>query len=354
MYKWQGEKYLKNELTGFLDFRLNRPIEQWEKAILIFAREWLDGSKQIFEVQTSGSTGKPKKILLTRKQMQDSAKATGSFLKLNSNDSALLVLPAEFIAGKMMIVRALELGLDLYYYPPQISVIEKINRSFDFAAFIPLQIQYAIDSGYKEKLNLIGRSIIGGTSIPEKYSQHLQNLKSEFFATYGMTETITHVAMKDLKKKDSYYTALPGIEFSVNNDQCLLIKSDRLPERITHTNDIVRLISKTEFEIKGRSDHIINSGGLKIFPEELEERIQKIIDKEVFIGYQNDEKLGQSVVLVVEDSELDEKLILDRLSVEISKNKLPKSLYALSSFYRTENHKIDRFKMQNWIANKSE
>lgn len=353
MYYWQGKKYTKRNLKDLFNIRLNESLTNWERVILAFAQEWLDESKQIFEVQTSGSTGKPKKIRLTRKQMQESAQATRDFLGLKPGNSVLLVLPAEFIAGKMMIVRALELGLDLYYYPPQVSVIEEVDRTFDFAALIPLQIQYAIDSGHTKKLDLIRQTIIGGASLSEKYVQQLQDRQSTFFATYGMTETITHVAMKDLKEKNSKYEALPGIKFSVDENQCLKIHSNRLANAITHTNDIVGLESDTKFTIKGRLDNVINSGGLKIFPEELEGVIQKAIAQEAFIGYRDDEKLGQAVVLVLEEAELNEKEVLNQISVLIPSNKLPKKILSIPSFFRTKNHKTDRRKMQNWITENS-
>jgi len=349
MYWWQGKKYHRESLVNHLQKRLSDKIEKWESNILSFAIDWLDEHIQSFEVKTSGSTGKPKLISLSRLHMKESARATADYFGLSNGDTALLVLPADFIAGKMMIVRALEIGLDLYYYPPQVSVINHINRDFDFGAFIPLQIQYAIDSGQVEKLAYIATSIIGGASLSQTYIDTLQNLHSKFYATYGMTETITHVAMKNLKESDACFEALPGIKFSVDKNQCLQIKSKRLPEFVTSTNDIVKLISESTFELKGRLDHIINSGGLKIIPEEIEEHIKSILQKEVFIGFQKDEKLGQKLVMVWEENGLNESEIIKMLSAKIDRKYLPKKVLNISSFIRTENQKIDRKKMQDWI-----
>lgn len=354
MYWWQGETYHRDHLVEHLQNRLIENMEKWERSILRFALDWLDEQKNNFQVKTSGSTGSPKIINLSRKQMKKSAQATASYLGLSKGKSALLVLPADFIAGKMMIVRALETGLDFYYYPPRVSVIDDLDRDFDFAAFIPLQIQYAIDSGQMGKLNRIKNSIVGGAALTPKYEKKIKQLKTRFFATYGMTETITHVAMKDLKSDESYFSALPGIRFSVDKNHCLQINSTRFTPATIQTNDVVELISEKAFKLKGRFDNIINSGALKIIPEELEERIQTILEQEVMIAYQKDEKLGQKVVMLMEENKLNESEIFEKLSGQIEKNQLPKKIFSVSQFIRTENKKINRKKMQDWVLEMSD
>lgn len=354
MFYWQGHKYYKESLIESLKNRLLTKLEKWERSILEFALEWLNEQNDEFQVKTSGSTGSPKLISLKREQMIESARSTASYLGLNRGNSALLALPADFIAGKMMIVRALELGLDLHYFSPQVSVIESIDQTFDFAAFIPLQIQYAFDSGQAEKLNQFKTSIIGGAALNQYYVKKLKKMNGDFFATYGMTETITHVAMRDLKSNMDLYSALPGIQFSIDGNHCLEIKSDRLPQPIIYTNDLVELISEKSFVLKGRMDHIINSGGLKIIPEELEETISIIIKKEVFVGFQNDFILGQKVILVAEGEKGDVPLIFTMLKGKIPKNQMPKNILFISDFFRTKNQKINRRKMQDWLLNQSD
>jgi O-succinylbenzoic acid--CoA ligase len=353
MIYWRGKAYEKAILQEFLHNQLNENPEEWERRILEFALEWLDENRQFFEVKTSGSTGAPKLIQLSRTQMTESALATQRYLNLKKGDSALLVLPAEFIAGKMMIVRAFVLGLDLYYLPPQIAVLENLARPYDFTAVIPLQLQHILDSGQQEKLQYLEKTIIGGAALSNHYISDLRKSKKQYWATYGMTETITHIAMKSLSRDESVYEALPGISFSQDAEGCLIIHSERLPEKQTHTTDLVNLISDFSFEYKGRKDHMINSGALKIIPEEIEEIAQKALEQEVFAGYQLDEKLGQKVVLVLQFGELDKSEILRRLAVELPKNRLPKEVLFIKDFIKTENHKIKRSAMQNWIFNNS-
>lgn len=354
-FYWQGKTYYKDELISYLQNCSQEEREDWEMDIFLFALDWLNENYHSFLVKTSGSTGKPKMISLSREQMKLSASATRDFLELKKGDRALLALPASFIAGKMMIVRALEYKLDLYYYPPQVSVVENIENEFDFAAFIPLQLQYAFDHQLEYKLSDIRKMIIGGASLSSRYLAAVSNLPGKVFATYGMTETITHIAMRDLKNHNEFFNALPGIRFSVSEQKCLQIKSDRLPESIIQTNDVVDLISDNQFILKGRLDSVINSGGLKIYPEQLEESIEKILHREVFIGFLNDEYLGQKLVMVLEkkQNELNKQEIFPLLINKIEKNKIPKQLLFISSFLRTENQKINRKAMQNWIQSQS-
>jgi O-succinylbenzoic acid--CoA ligase len=352
MILWQGISYSKEEFIRLLEIQLTEnSIEEWERSIFHFTLEWLDERNELFEVKTSGSTGKPKRIQLTRQQMIGSALATQTFLDLKPGDKALLVLPAQFIAGKMMIVRALEIGMDLYFYPPQVSVLEEVKRPFDFAALIPLQVQYALNKGLVSHLNGLKKMIIGGAALHPKYIAQLQTIETQIYATYGMTETITHVAMRDLKDSQSSYHALPGILFDVDENNCLQIFSDRLPQKNIQTNDVVKLLSEKSFLLMGRSDFIINSGGLKIQIEEVENKISTILDKEfVLVGIQ-DENLGQALVLVIQGAShsFNEQSLFEEMKNILPKNHLPKKIYYVDQLPRTANHKFDRLAISNML-----
>ncbi|NOR87622.1 MAG: AMP-binding protein, partial [Bacteroidales bacterium] len=190
---WKGKTYSPMQFRDYLSEKLLEiDMEEWERDIFSFGWEWMNDQKQEFEIQTSGSTSKPKIILHSREAMINRALATGKALQLQVGDSALLCLPAKYIAGKMMIVRALVLGLNLYYEQSNIPIIETVNRTYDFCALIPLQIQYAIDHHLEKKLNQLHTIIVGGAKLAEEYIEPLNKLKNKVFATYGMTETITH------------------------------------------------------------------------------------------------------------------------------------------------------------------
>jgi O-succinylbenzoic acid--CoA ligase len=350
---WQGKKYAKLGLVSFLETQLSHSPPEFEREIFSFALEWLNEKQQYFTVKTSGSTGAPKEIQLERQQMRQSAQATGAFLDLQPGDSCLLVLPAGFIAGKMMIVRALELGLDFYYLEPKINILSQIQRNYDFVAVIPPQVEFLIRQNELEQLNRFKKVIVGGASLSESGKSQLEPLQACFYATYGMTETITHIAMQALNgpEKLELFQCLPGVRVELNAQGCLVILGDRLPEKRLETSDLAQLDSFGRFRILGRTDHVINSGGLKISPEIWEEKLKRELPFEVMLSYINHDFLGQKLVLLVETKETPEttetlQILINQL---FSPKYSPKHIVYLPSFFRTFNGKPDRLACQKWL-----
>lgn len=343
---WQGHAYTKVQLEEHLQLQCAQNREAWEKELLLFTLEWLDEKKEEFQVSTSGSTGNAKQITLSREQMILSALATGAYLDLKAGDKALLTLPARFVAGKMMIVRALVLGLDLYYLSPQVKVLDGLEQAFQFCALIPLQLQYAMDHQGVENIEKIEKIIIGGAPLSQDDIARTRTVKSQIWATYGMTETITHIAMKKLNGNDASgcYSCLPGINVDSDEQDRLRIYSDRLPLKVTRTNDRVHLISDSAFEVLGRADFVINSGGLKIQPEEIEEKLRSLFEVALMIGYRADEALGQKLVLMLEGQETQVDLVQigHQMRALLPKNWIPKEIVFVEELFRTENQKLDR------------
>lgn len=342
---WRGQAFSVPALRSLLKTDLDR-VKDWERAVFSFTLEWLDEEKEEFIIQTSGSTGTAKQIVLTRKQMVLSAQATGNYLGLQAGNKTLLALPAQFIAGKMMIVRALVLGLDIHCLAPKLHVLEHIDQEFDFCALIPLQIQYAIDHQLIHQIEKLGKVIIGGAPLSKSYQEKIKDLSSKLYATYGMTETITHIAMKRLNGPNTseYYQSLPGISVEKDSEDCLMILSERLPSKITHTNDRVHLISDREFEVLGRVDFVINSGGLKIQPEEIEEKLRSLLNHEFMIGSKADLMLGHKLVLIIEaqEAQVNQQALFQEMKRLLPKNKIPKEVLFVPELFRTKNHKLDR------------
>ena len=354
--KWFGDIYSKSDFLSFLKKEKQRNLEEWELEILNFSFEWLDEKNKFFLVATSGSTGKPKSISISRYEMINSALATADYLKLKEGQSSLLILPAQFIAGKMMIVRALILGLDFYYLEPKTDILLQIDRKYDFCAAIPLQIQKVLNSNVPEKLDLFTEVIIGGAALANEDIVKLKDFSTHFYATYGMTETITHIAMKPLNgsRASKSYQCLPGISIDQDDRDCLRIYSQRLPQEITMTNDRVELINEKEFLLLGRVDAVINSGGLKIQAEQLEELIKENLNLEIMIGYREDKTLGQKLVLLLEGQaeEFDKQELQEKLTKILAKNKVPKEILFIPKLFKTPNQKLNRTQNQTWISNK--
>lgn len=324
--------------------------ETGDENIRSFLAEWWD-EKEHITVQTSGSTGIPKKIQLEKAKMLNSAKMTIDYFKLNAGTKALLCLPAQFIAGKMMLVRAIAGSWKLTAVNPDANPLRSFQdeENFDFAAMTPLQVENSISNPETaKKFTRIKKIIIGGGECSSELIRRLQHFPNECFATYGMTETITHVAVRPLNGKNASesFTLLKGIRCNIDERNCLWIDAPHLSAQPLQTNDIVEFTDLNKFKWIGRYDNVINSGGLKLFPELIEKKIEDLItDRRFYISSESDQKLGKKVVLVLEGPPFDphtEKLLLNHLKDILPKNHSPKSVRYLLRFEETKNGKIKR------------
>jgi O-succinylbenzoic acid--CoA ligase len=314
--------------------------EETKNNVESFLNEWYN-NELFISTYTSGSTGKPKLIQISKNKMKESARMTGNFLGLKANDSALLCLSPATIAGKMMIIRAIELKLSLSVIDTNSNPISLLNRKIDFIAMVPLQLQNAFSN--IEILQKIENVIIGGGEISEKLELKLKENNVTVFQTFGMTETISHVAMRKVGAiTEQFYTALAPNYFS-QKDNRLIIHSPLLENDVIETNDIIELLDEKHFIWKGRSDFVINSGGIKIHPEQIEKKLAKLIEVPFFISSLKDDTLGEKVVLFIESKD---KFNLGKEKVlqVISKYEYPKEIFFLENFIRTESGKINRLK----------
>ncbi|MEJ0030768.1 MAG: AMP-binding protein [Bacteroidota bacterium] len=306
-----------------------------EKANL-FCKEWHEG-KEWFSLTTSGSTGTPKTIEVHRDQMTASAKKTIKALGLRKGMTALVCLDVNFIAGKMMVVRSLVAGMEMVVVEPSADPFEGINSKIDFAALVPYQVRNS---------NLSGKIIIGGAPISFELLSKIKATQTPIYATFGMTETLSHVALQKLNGNDAqdFFEVLDGIDISVDERQCLVIKADYLKDVIV-TNDIVELINENQFRWLGRWDNIINTGGVKVIPEKIEKAIyDSIPDHKYFVASLPHEQLGQQVVLVIEGSMTleQEKELIENIRTRSSKYEVPGQILYSREFVRTQTQKINR------------
>lgn len=327
---------------------------EFENKIIFFLTEWFSNSETV-KVQTSGSTGIPKVFDIEKEKMLNSAKMTCDFLNLKKNDSALLCLPVDYISGKMMIVRAFERNLNLILKDPSTKPLQDLDKEIDFCAMTPLQVENSLD-----KIHLIKNLIIGGASVSQslklKIAEVLTLKRAEvptkIYETYGMSETLSHIALKEIfPQQDDYFKVFDGIEISLDERGCLKIFAPNLNSEILQTNDLVEIFNENQFKFLGRIDHVINSGGAKIFPEELEALVKKEIPNEVvFLGLK-DEILGQKLIAVIEDTE-SESLLHQLSSINYQqKFHRPKEIIFIDKIPRTPNGKINRIELRRLIEN---
>lgn len=309
--------------------------KSFSQDIYHFLESWFSTSDFI-TVQTSGSTGIPKSISLKKDQMVNSALATGVFFNVKAGTKALLCLPVNYIAGKMMLIRALTLGWHLDIIEPNSTPLKRLSKTYDFTAMVSIQVENSID-----KLNQIKKIIIGGGAVSNLLQERLQCLNTEVFATYGMTETITHIAVKklnNLKQNPNFYEILPNINIYKDYRNCLVVQASKVSEDIIFTNDVIKLISDTEFEWLGRFDNVINSGGIKLYPEKIEEKLSKIIKQRFFVASIPDNVLGQKLVLILEGKFRNYNLN----DIKLTKYEIPKQLFFIEKFVETKTKKIQR------------
>jgi len=307
-----------------------------------FLLDWLDKHDYII-VKTSGSTGKPKELKILKQTMVNSAIATGNFFNLRPGQKILNCLPSNFIAGKMMIVRAIVLGLELDMIEPAALPRIDYEKDYDFCAFTPMQLK-----NFAKYLKRIKTVIVGGGQVSNTIKDMIKDKKPVVYETYGMTETVSHIAVRKLNNfteseisSSNNFKTLPNVTVSQDERGCLVVNAPKLTEEEIVTNDIVKIISNTEFEWLGRYDNVINSGAIKLYPEVIEKKLQDEIEEEFFISSIPDETLGEKLVLVVETNEES----LDTSVFEcLDKYEKPKDVYYIPKFAQTSSGKIHRKK----------
>ena len=283
-----------------------------------FLDEW-NNPKNTVEVQTSGSTGVPKCIRVEKQRMLNSARITCDFLGLKTGDTALLCMPLDYIAGKMVVVRSIERQLRLTTVEASGHPLKNITNSFDFAAMVPMQVYNSLQvPEEREKLRTIKHLIIGGGPINDDLQQQLSSFPNNVWSTYGMTETLSHIALRRLNGENAslWYTPFNTVSISLNANGCLVIEAPLVHEGRLETHDRAE-IRDGKFRILGRLDNVINSGGIKIQAEEVEEMLRPHIKMPYLISKCSDEKFGEIVVLLTECPDLS-------LVKEICCNVLPK------------------------------
>lgn len=303
----------------------------YEKPVGSFILDWFD-NREYIELNTSGSTGQPKNIRLNKQAMVNSALATGVFFDLSPGDNALHCLPAKYVAGKMMFVRAFILGLEIDFVAPSSNPLERIDTDYKFAAIVPLQAQQSL-----KKLQKVKKIIIGGAKVSKELERELRKVKSEIYETYGMTETITHIAAKRIGS--SSFKTLPKVTVSSDENNCLVIHAPRISVEPIVTTDVVEIISDKQFKWLGRLDNIINSGGIKLQPEIIEEKLSSQIPCRFFVAGKEDSQLGEKLILIIEAEEYN---LDSSIFSSLDKYEKPKEVHFVKSFIETPTGKIMR------------
>lgn len=315
---------------------------EWYRNIFEFILDWLE--KDGIEVTTSGTTGKPSTMIFPKSAFVASAKRTIGFFNLNPGDRVLMCLPTKYIAGKMMIARALVGGLDLLITQPKTDPWEEWSGPAKFVPVVPLQLKSLLN--HPEKHGLFETILVGGATIDHALERKLQRFGPTVFQSFGMTETLTHIAVRRVNGENpsGSYRVLDGFYLTTDKESRLIVKGESLSEPV-YTNDVVTLEDEKHFRWHGRYDDVINSGGIKIFPEDVETEIAGMIYRRFFIAGLPDKELGQKVVLIMEGKPMEESCVEalhNRIKMKVEKHHAPKEIRFFEEFPETESGKIKR------------
>ena len=328
------------------------PVNSFQKEVFDFCRQWELGKNE-FLFHTSGSTGKPKPIYLSRTSMIESANMTKHWLNLQEGDHVLLCLPIEYIAGAMMLVRALVLKLNIVIIEPSQNPLEGITNPINIhlASFVTTQWSTILQSNANlfAFFSDVKGILIGGSELTSSVELLTKEIQLPIFQTYGMTETSSHIAFKLISSEDTIYQCLQDVQIKMNDQGCLCINSPSTLNQWIETNDVAEIINVNQFSILGRKDFVINSGGRKIHPELIEKCCQSffahhsIVCKTFAYGL-HDDFYGQKLVLFIEtkDEFHNQLQLLDNLKLNLHSWEVPKEVIILPQFIYTKSGKIDR------------
>lgn len=317
-----------------------------------FRREWEDDSPTV-EVHTSGSTGAPKAMRVEKARMRASARLTCRFLGLKEGDTALLCMPMRYIAGKMMAVRAQVAGLRPIPVAPCGRPLKHLNEAPHFAAMTPMQVYNSLQvPAEKEKLMRIRRLIIGGGAIDAALEKALQDFPHPVWSTYGMTETLSHIALRRINGPEAAdcYTPLEGVSVRLSEEGTLIIRAPEVCAEELTTNDLAKTDADGRFRILGRKDNIINSGGVKIPIEQVEAVLKEHLDVPFQITAAPDAKFGEAVAMIYEGTP-DRAEALRRLCKDVlPPYRVPKHYRAVEALPLTGTGKPDRAEARRLFA----
>ena len=329
-FKWNGIS-LDREKLLLVAYDLIKEGGDFDRITGEFLLEWFN-KKSFITVTTSGTTGVPKKINLEKQAMVNSALATAEFFNLKAGNRVLNCLSTNYIAGKMMLIRSMILGFEMDFVTPTSNPLKDNKHNYDFVAMVPMQVQNSISDLYKVK-----KLIVGGAKISETLLKQLLEVPTQIYETYGMTETITHIAVKKIGEKS--FSVLPNIKIATDERGCLVIIASHISETKISTNDVIELLSETQFLLLGRIDNVINSGGVKLFPEQIEAKLSDKIKQRFFVIGIPDEKLGEQVLIVIEGKPT---LFDDLVFENLDPYEKPKSIRFVTKFIETESGKVMR------------
>lgn len=339
-----GQIYDSGTIDRFVQTATSEEERNYFAQVVDFLTYYLSDLPTLL-VNTSGSTGTPKQIEVKKKHMHNSAMLTCSFFKIDASSNLLLCMPVSYIAGKMMLVRALVSGCNLWVIAPSSTPFKNFSKAINFVALVPLQVYHSLeDDVQRARLASADRVLIGGAAIDAHIERDIDSFKNEFYSSYGMTETVSHIALRRINGvlKTDWYTPLEQVELSKTENGALCIHAPLVSDALLVTNDVVDMKDDGSFRVLGRLDNVINSGGVKLFAERIEKKLEPLLKHPFVITATTDVRFGEVVTLLIASTHKEDIPTGNDFSKLLSAYEIPKRIYLVPAIPQTENGKIKR------------
>ena len=333
-------------------------------------------------LHTSGSMSNPKRVMLSHTNLIENVKSNVESLSLTNHETTLIALPMCFgYCNTTQILSHLFVGAkivicDSIFTPKEFMKSVEINRVTN-TVLVPTMLQTLLKYRYINKYNISSLKAIcfGGEKMPlDKIKQLFERFPTvSFINTYGQTECSPRVTALlpeySISKIGSVGKPIPGVKIRIINkdgmDCCsnengeLLVtgknvmkgyyKQPELTKKTIqngwiHTGDIGYVDLDGFLYITGRIKRMIISGGINIYPEEVEEVIlQNKFIEDVYVFGENDDLLGEvPVAKIVAKCYVDIEALRDHCVHNLSKYKVPVRFYIVDSIPKTYNGKKTR------------
>lgn len=287
-------------------------------------------------VFTSGSAGRPKAVRLSEKNWQAAGVSSTNFYGFGPEGRWLLVLPLFHVSGLSIIFRALVSG-GAALLSPRLEP-EALDEA-DFASLVPAQLRDAVEKRSKPPRAEV---VVGGGALPSELVARAQGWT--IHRTYGMSETAAVVASGP--PQTEWMTALPGVDISVADQGLLQIRgaqvspgyaddSERGPNDWFVTSDFGK-VQGDQVAVTGRADRMINTGGEKVDPAEVESLLLSHPEvADVYVFGQPDERWGEAVAVVYTGSAAPNDLA-ELVSEHLGPHARPRRIERVDEIPRTE------------------
>ena len=325
-----------------------------------------DFTKAATMTLTSGSTGLTKAVVHNVSAHLANAEGVCALMNFSKDQSWLLSLPLYHVSGQGIVWRWLYAGATLVL--PKENFYQSIGE-VSHVSLVPTQLQRWFDYLAEHPQPIQTQAVLlGGTQIPVKLTQALNELGVRSYSGYGMTEMASTVFAKQSDRKIGVGQPLLGREFKLVNEEVCL-KGAGLAMGYWREGHIVPLTNAEgwfqtkdkaqwlddELVIQGRLDNMFISGGENIQPEEIEKVIaQSDLVKQVFVLPKHDEEFGQRPVALVEFHMPFTESAVESLNVflqgRLERFKQPVAYYELPQDLIQGAIKISRKALADWLS----